>query len=150
MSPIFLLKEFCLLNKHFYEHKTQYYETDQMRIIHHSNYIRWFEEARIDFMDQMGMSYDQMEKMGVIIPVLSVSADYKSMVRFGETVIIQTTISSYNGVKLALDYQVTDQETGDLRTMGSSLHCFLNEAGRPVSLKRTAPVIHQLFLDASK
>ena len=47
-----------------YEHKTQYYETDQMGIIHHSNYIRWFEEARIDFMDHCGFSYAQMEKDG--------------------------------------------------------------------------------------
>ena len=43
-----------------YEHKTQYYETDQMGIIHHSNYIRWFEEARVDFMDRCGFSYAQM------------------------------------------------------------------------------------------
>lgn len=51
-----------------YEHKTQYYETDQMGIIHHSNYIRWFEEARIDFMDHCGFSYAQMEKDGLISP----------------------------------------------------------------------------------
>ena len=53
-----------------YEHKTQYYETDQMGIIHHSNYIRWFEEARVDFMDRCGFSYAQMEKDGLISPVL--------------------------------------------------------------------------------
>lgn len=50
-----------------YEHKTQYYETDQMGIIHHSNYIRWFEEARIEFMNQCGFSYAQMEKDGIIV-----------------------------------------------------------------------------------
>lgn len=44
-----------------YEHKTQYYETDQMGIIHHANYLHWFEEARIDIMEQMGMGYDMME-----------------------------------------------------------------------------------------
>ena len=44
-----------------YEHKTQYYETDQMGIIHHSNYIRWMEEARMDLMDQIGLSYKEME-----------------------------------------------------------------------------------------
>ncbi|HJB35179.1 MAG TPA: acyl-CoA thioesterase, partial [Candidatus Blautia merdipullorum] len=59
-----------------YEHKTQYYETDQMGIIHHSNYIRWFEEARVDFMDRCGFSYAQMEKDGLISPVLSVSCEY--------------------------------------------------------------------------
>lgn len=45
-----------------YVHKVQYYETDQMGVVHHSNYIRWFEEARIDYLDKMGMSYDAVEK----------------------------------------------------------------------------------------
>ena len=44
-----------------YEHNVKYYETDQMGIVHHSNYIRWMEEARMDLMDQMGFSYKQME-----------------------------------------------------------------------------------------
>ncbi len=51
---------------HTYEHRTQYYETDQMGIIHHSNYIRWFEEARTDLMRQMGIGYDEMEGQGII------------------------------------------------------------------------------------
>ena len=54
---------------HTYEHRTQYYETDQMGIIHHSNYIRWFEEARTDLMRQMGIGYDEMEGQGIISPV---------------------------------------------------------------------------------
>ena len=53
-----------------YEHQTQYYETDQMGVIHHSNYIRWFEEARIDLMRQMGIGYEEMEAQGIISPVL--------------------------------------------------------------------------------
>ena len=60
---------------HTYEHRTQYYETDQMGIIHHSNYIRWFEEARTDLMRQMGIGYDEMEGQGIISPV-----DRKSVV----------------------------------------------------------------------
>ena len=51
-----------------YRHLVQYYETDQMGVVHHSNYIRWFEEARVFFMDQMGFGYDKMEKSGVIQP----------------------------------------------------------------------------------
>ena len=49
-----------------YKHKVQYYETDQMGIVHHSNYIRWFEEARTDYMEQMGLGYDQMEEKGIL------------------------------------------------------------------------------------
>ena len=52
-----------------YEHKVQYYETDQMGIVHHSNYIRWFEEARVDVLDQIGIGYKKMEEAGVISPV---------------------------------------------------------------------------------
>lgn len=129
-----------------YLHKTQYYETDQMKIIHHSNYIRWFEEARTDFMEQMGLSYAEMETMGFIVPVLSVSAEYKAMVRYGDTVRIEVTIDSYNGVKLALSYQVFHADTDELHTTGTSLHCFLNEDGRPISLKRSAPELHEMFL----
>lgn len=75
---------------HEYERQTYYYETDKMGIIHHSNYIRWFEEARIDFMTKMGYPYKRLEDEGIIIPVVSVSSEYKSMVRFGDTVIIKT------------------------------------------------------------
>ena len=50
-----------------YEHHAKYYETDQMGIIHHSNYIKWMEEARMDLMDQIGLSYKQMEEMEIIM-----------------------------------------------------------------------------------
>lgn len=132
----------------FYEHKAQYYETDQMGIVHHSNYIRWFESARIDLMDRIGISYKVMEEAGIISPVLSVSCEYKSMVHFGDEVLIEAGITAYNGVKMSLSYKVTDKATGELRTTGSSSHCFLNREGRPVSLKKAAPVFHENFMKA--
>ena len=55
-----------------YEHHAKYYETDQMGIIHHSNYIRWMEEARIAYMDELGFPYKKVEEAGIISPVLSV------------------------------------------------------------------------------
>lgn len=119
-----------------YEHKTQYYETDQMGIIHHSNYIRWFEEARLDMMEQMGMGYDVMEKRGIISPVLSVRCDYQSMTRFGETVQILTNLKEYNGIKMAIEYTVLDKNSEQIRCVGESRHCFLTKEGKPVSLKR--------------
>ena len=81
-----------------YEHKTQYYETDQMGIIHHSNYIRWFEEARTDLLEQIGMGYDTLEAQGIISPVLSVHCEYKSMTHYGDAVVILP-----NGVKMTLE-----------------------------------------------
>lgn len=131
-----------------YEHQAQYYETDQMGIIHHSNYIRWFESARIWFMRQIGVDYADMEKAGIISPVLEVHCEYKSMVHFGETVEILLRIEKYNGVKLELSYIIQDKETQEIRTYGSSKHCFLDREGRPISLKKVNPVFDIAFRTA--
>ena len=131
-----------------YEHQAQYYETDQMGIIHHSNYIRWFESARIWYMKQIGVDYAEMEKSGIISPVLEVNCVYKSMVRFGDVVEILPKVEKYNGVKLGLSYQIRDKESGEVRTIGRSGHCFLNQEGRPVSLKKASPVFDRAFRKA--
>lgn len=128
-----------------YRHNVKYYETDQMAIVHHSNYIRWFEEARVDWMEQVGISYGEMEGRGIIIPVLSVSAQYRAMTRFGENVIITPRLLRYNGVRMEVGYQVREAETGALRCTGSSAHCFLNRDYRPINLKRAAPDYDGIF-----
>ena len=130
-----------------YEHHVKYYETDQMGIVHHSNYIRWMEEARMDLMEQMGYSYKMMEETEIISPVISVQCEYKSMVRFSDTVVIEAKISYYNGVKLTVQYRMTDKETGELRAMAASEHCFLNRSGKPISLKRSYPEIDTKFFE---
>ena len=66
-----------------YEHHAKYYETDQMGIIHHSNYVKWMEEARLDLMDQIGLNYRQMEDMEIISPVnrfFSLSSHLQNMI----------------------------------------------------------------------
>ena len=128
-----------------YERKANYYGTDQMGIIHHSNYIRWFEEARIDYMEQMGAGFKELEDAGITVPVLSVSCRYISMVRFGDTVLIHTSIDKYTGTRISISYRIVDKATGQLRTEGNSEHCFLNKSGRPVSLKRDNPLYDEAF-----
>lgn len=128
-----------------YIRKAHYHETDQMGIIHHANYIRWFEEARIEFMDQMGYGYLRAEEEGIIIPVTGVSCDYKGMVRFGDTVEIACAITAFNGTRMAVSYRVADVVTGEPRATGESRHCFLC-GGKPVSLKKAQPELYALFL----
>ncbi|MCI9387004.1 MAG: acyl-CoA thioesterase [Lachnospiraceae bacterium] len=128
-----------------YLHHAKYYETDQMGIVHHSNYIRWMEEARMDAMSQFGISYCDMEKDGIISPVVSVNCQYKSMVHFDDTVKIQIRVTKYNGVRLDLAYEMTDMDTGTLRTMGTSTHCFLGREGQVISLKHDYPEIDARF-----
>lgn len=130
-----------------YEHKAQYYETDRMGIIHHSNYIRWFEEARIDLMEQAGMPYRALEEAGIMGAVVGVSCQYRSMVRFGDTVSIKASVVKYNGIAMTLHYEIRDRESGELRCVGETKHCFLDHQMKLVSLKKANSDFHQLFLD---
>ena len=106
-----------------YKHLVQYYETDQMGIVHHSNYIRWFEEARSYILEENGFGYKKMEELGIISPVLSVNARYNSVV---------------------------DEKTGEVRCTGESEHCFLDASGSPVSLKRSLPELNVIFIEMSE
>lgn len=128
-----------------FEHRAQYYETDQMGVVHHSNYIRWFESARIDCMEQMGIPYGKMEEQGIISPVLTVSCEYRAMTHFGDTVLITPAVKSYNSVRLVLSYEIRDKKTGVLNASGETSHCFLNKNGKIVSLKKEAPDTDAVF-----
>ena len=128
-----------------YQHNAKYYETDQMGIVHHSNYIRWFEEARIDWMKQVGLDYRAMEERGIIIPVVGVQAVYHAMTRFDDTVQITTRLESYTGVRFSFSYEVRDAHSGALRVTGRTDHCFIDAEDRPFPLKKRAPDLDACF-----
>lgn len=128
-----------------YEHKAQYYETDQMGCVHHSNYIRWFEEARTDLLEQVGFSYKRMEELGIISPVMGVNAEYKSMVRYQDIVEIICRVTAFNGIKFMVSYEIRDKQTQTVRTTGESKHCFLDRDYKPLPLKKTNPEVYELF-----
>lgn len=126
-----------------YIHQAQYYETDQMGIIHHSNYIRWMEEARIAYMDEMDFPYREVEEAGIISPVLGVQCDYKSMTHFGDRVCIEVKLASFNGLKYEITYVMRDEKTREVRAVGSSRHCYLRKDGHPSNIRRELPVLYE-------
>lgn len=125
-----------------YTRSVNYYETDQMAIVHHSNYIRYMEEARIDYLNQMGLPYNEIEAQGILIPVLAVSCQYRSSVRYGDTVSISVSTTRFNGIKLELSYEIRDKKSNELRAMGASSHCFLDPSFHPIRLKKTHPSLY--------
>ncbi len=135
------------MEQYFYTHKVQYYETDQMQIVHHSNYIRWLEEARLDYLAQVGLAYDKMEAEGIIAPVLSASCQYKMATRYGDTVKIYAQVSKFDGLRFYLDYRITSLDDSVLHATGSTSHCFLDKNMNPVNVKKTAPAIYEFFKD---
>lgn len=131
---------------HPYLHKVQFYETDGMSIVHHGNYILWMEEARTDFMDQIGWSYHRAVDAGIDFAVTDVSCAYRSMTRFGETVAITMAVQALSPAKLQLSYKMVNAGTGELRAEGTSGHFFYDRAkARPVALKKALPELWQLL-----
>ena len=129
-----------------YVRKAQFYETDQMGVIHHSNYIRWFEEARVDFLEQAGFPYEKVESMGITLAVLGLSCEYKAPVVFGDTVHVQARPKACSHSRMTMGYEVMDAATGELRTTGETHHFFFRkEDARPVSLKKAIPELYDLF-----
>ncbi len=130
-----------------YQHHVHYYETDKMGITHHSNYIRWMEEARIDFLDQLGYSYDRLEKEGIISPVVSVNCNYKKPSTFADDIEIEVSVEEFRGVKLKLSYTMTNQR-GEVVCTASSDHCFVNAQGRIVKLAKENPDFYEVLMHA--
>lgn len=133
-----------------YERKVNYYETDQMAIVHHSNYIRWMEEARISFLEKIGLPYDEMEKSGVLIPVLAVSCEYKTAFRFGDTFYVELKLIHFNGLKFSLAYSIFHKATGECFATGESKHCFLTKELKPIRIKKEYPHIYDTMNDLAK
>jgi len=128
-----------------YIHTVQYYETDKMGITHHSNYIRWMEEARVDFLKQIGWPFDKLEALGIVSPVLNVSCDYKLSTVFSEKIAIAVAVKEFKGVKLFLSYTMENEE-GKVVCTGTTSHAFLNNQGRPIRMKQDYPDFYQCLM----
>lgn len=129
-----------------YLRKAQFYETDSMGVVYHGNYIHWMEEARTDFMDQIGWGYEKAVEAGIDFALTDISCKYRSMTRFGETVAITMKVTKLQAAKMELSYTMADAATGQIRAVGTSVHFFYDRAkGKPVALKKALPEVYALL-----
>lgn len=126
-----------------YVHEVKYYETDKMGIVHHSNYIRWMEEARIDFLNQLEIRYDKIEKEGILSPVIGLECEYKMSTTFPEKIEIEARVKEFKGVKLIIEYIMKKENTNEIVFYGISKHCFINTENKPIILKKDFPELDE-------
>ena len=122
-----------------YIHRVHYYETDKMGIVHHSNYIRWMEEARVAYLDQIGAGFAEMEARGILSPVIGVEGRYRHPCRFDDRVRITVSITEFRGIRLRVAYEMFNETSGELVFTGTSDHCFTDAEGKLIALKKTHP-----------
>ena len=111
-----------------------------MGIVHHSNYVRFMEEARVDWMDQLGYGFDQLEAEGVVSPVTAISCNYKSPSTFKDVISIEVKVSEMTVFKISFAY--TMKVNGKTVCLASSTHCFL-ENGRPAKMEERFPELYK-------
>lgn len=88
---------------------TRYVESDQMGVIHHSNYLIYLEQARLDWLNDIGFSYGKMEKSGVLLPVYQIDIKYKNPIKFGEEITVKTTLKKVPTTRVEFEYEIRNQ-----------------------------------------
>lgn len=118
-----------------YLHKIKYYETDKMGVTHHSNYIRFMEEARTDFLINHGFDYAKLEEMGIISPVVSVECKYKATSTYPDVLEIFVTVEEVKAAKIRFKY-IMKKADGTICIEAYSEHCFITKDGKIARLKK--------------
>lgn len=128
-----------------FERTINYYETDKMGVVHHSNYIRYLEEARCFWLNKVGMPFELLEENGITIPVLGVNCIYKFHVTFADIIVIRVFVKEYTGVRMTVGYEVTDKKSGKTVILAETKHCFTDKNLKPINLKKYAPNFSEKF-----
>ena len=128
-----------------YKRKINYYETDRMGVVHHSNYIRFLEEARCTWLEQAGIPMELLEQNGITIPTLEINVKYKYPVTSGDIISIKPKIDSFNGVRMNISYEVIDLKTGNIVIDAKTMHCFTNSDLAPINLKKHNNAFYDVF-----
>ncbi|KGP73481.1 acyl-CoA thioesterase [Pontibacillus yanchengensis] len=130
------------------EVKVRYQETDQMGVVYHANYFVWFEIGRTAFIEDLGFYYHEMEKSGIVSPLVDANIQFKQPLRYGQTATVKTWLDYYDGLKVIYAYEIQTPD-GETAVTGKTQHvCVKKENFRPVSIRRVFPEWHKAYLEA--
>lgn len=121
------------MNYHEFKVRVRYAETDQMGVVYHGNYAQYFEMGRVEWLRNLGVSYRSMEEEGIMLPVVSLTMNYKKPARYDDLLTVRTIFKKQESVKIEFDYEILN-EAGELLTTGNSVLVFVNmKSGRPTT-----------------
>lgn len=123
----------------------RYAETDQMGIVHHSNYPIWFEAARTDFIRKLGMPYSKMEERGFLLPLIELNCKYKGAAKYEDEILIITRVKELSFTRVTFYYEVFREKDNQLITVGETVHAWTNKSLKPLNIKKHAPDIYSLI-----
>ena len=112
--------------------RVRYGETDQMGVVYHGNYALYLEMGRIEWLRKLGISYKSMEENGIMLPVVSLSINYKKSAGYDDVINVKTQLKRMPTAKIEFDYEITDEQ-GDILTTANTTLVFIDKkTGRPM------------------
>ena len=121
-----------------YDHpiKIYYKDVDQMGIVYYSRYYEYFEEARTELLESIGLDVTNVEKSGITLPVISSHCEYNKGAKFEQNILVKASIESKPKSKLHIDYLVFIENEKDFIVSGYTEHAFVNDNGKAVRAPR--------------
>ncbi len=123
----------------------RYAETDQMGIVHHSNYPIWFEAGRTEYIKKLGMSYSSIEELGLMLPLIELKCTYKGAARYEDVVVVRAYVKEATAVRLIFGYEVIKKSDSSLITLGETAHVWTDKDLKPVNVKKRNPEVYELL-----
>lgn len=127
--------------------RVRYVETDQMGIVYHANYYVWFDMGRTEFLRSLGYNYGDLEKQGVLFPVLETHCVHKRPARYDELITVSTMIGEMRGARITFKYEVYN-ESRDLIAYGYTNHAFVNKSMKPINIKKAFPDVYEKLVSS--
>ena len=109
------------------KHRVNFYDTDLMKVVHHSNYIRWFEIGRVEFLRAAGISLNDMMDDGFVFPITDVRCKYLSPGHFDDVLIIEVTPRALTKAKMEFDYRIIREADNEVLVTGFTQNVFTSK-----------------------
>ncbi|HHV60227.1 MAG TPA: acyl-CoA thioesterase [Clostridiaceae bacterium] len=123
----------------------RYAETDKMGIVHHSNYLVWFEAGRTDFVKKLGMSYSDIESMGIMLPLIELNCKFYGSATYEDEITVITSIKDITYTRIYFNYEILKKGCPKPIVTGETVHVWTNTGLKPVNLKKYKPEIYNLL-----
>lgn len=135
------------MKKYKSEVRVIYADTDAMGIVYHTNYIKWFEIGRNEYLRQIGFPYSDLEKEKLWLPVAGVECTYKSPAYYDDVLEINAWAGELKAATVNINYEIYRKSTGELLVTGSSKHAITDEKLKPVRFKTYHPEFYKRIVE---
>ncbi len=123
----------------------RYAETDQMGIVHHSNYAIWYEAGRTDFLKSAGVSNSNIESQGVLLPLYEMNCKFIAPAKYEDEIVIKTRLKALSRTRINFSYRVCNAMNDKLLAVGETMHAWTDKVLKPVNAEKTIPDIYAIL-----